>query len=36
VVAGPDDVWIFGSEDAAPYMATLAIHSTTASGLEPR
>jgi hypothetical protein len=28
VVAGPDDVWIFGSEDAAPYMATLAIHST--------
>jgi hypothetical protein len=36
VVAGPDDVWIFGSEDAAPYMATLAIHSTTASSLEPR
>jgi hypothetical protein len=28
VLAGPNDVWLFGSADAAPYTATLAIHST--------
>ena len=36
VVAGPNDVWLFGSEDEAPYTGTLALHSTTASPLEPR
>jgi hypothetical protein len=34
VVAGPNDVWLFGSEDTPPYMATLALHSTTASTLQ--
>jgi len=36
VVAGPDDVWLFGSEDSAPYTLTLALHSTSASILEAR
>ena len=30
VVAGPGDVWLFGSESASPYTATLAIHSNSA------
>ena len=30
VVAGSGDVWLFGSEDAAPYTVTLAMHSGSA------
>jgi len=30
VVAGPNDMWIVGSEDEAPHTGTLAIHSTMA------
>jgi hypothetical protein len=31
VVPSPGNIWIFGSEDEAPYEGTLAIHTTTSS-----